>query len=111
MAQCTSNVGSDDARHTLRRVHQLILSDAGINVGGVKITAPIIRLHLQESGFNDRAINSLLDASDRQNTIAALSLLATLQALGDPAPGSTHAFCVIREALRTLGGLGTTNPS
>ncbi|KAJ7753463.1 hypothetical protein B0H16DRAFT_1886899, partial [Mycena metata] len=111
MAQCTSNVGTDDARRTLRRVRQLILSDAGINVGGVQITAPIIHLHLQESGFNNGAINSLLDTSDRQNTIAALSLLATLQALGDPAPGSTHIFCVICEALRTLGGLGTTNPA
>ncbi|KAJ7719515.1 hypothetical protein B0H16DRAFT_1897141, partial [Mycena metata] len=111
MAQCTSNVGTDDACHTLRRVRQLILSDAGINVGGVQITAPIIRLHLQESGFNNSAISSLLDTSDRQNIIAALSLLATLQALGDPAPGSTHIFCVIREALRTLGGLGTTNPA
>ncbi|KAJ7737566.1 hypothetical protein B0H16DRAFT_1466208 [Mycena metata] len=123
-----------NAQHALRCVRRLVLGNTGVraylrvnvgvvenderedetfalgsvqalNVGGFQITALIIRRHLEESGFTNSTIGNLLDPADPQDTARALSLLITMQNLGNPAPGSTPRFCATREALRNLGSL------
>ncbi|KAJ7751675.1 hypothetical protein B0H16DRAFT_1691266 [Mycena metata] len=94
-----------NAQHALRCVRRLVLGNTGVNVGGFQITALIIRRHLEKSGFTNSTIGNLLDPADPQDTTRALSLLITMQNLGNPAPGSTPRFCATREALRNLGSL------
>ncbi|KAJ7729751.1 hypothetical protein B0H16DRAFT_1469871 [Mycena metata] len=94
-----------NAQHMLRCVRRLVLGNTGVNVDGFQITALIIRRHLEESGFPNSTIDGLLDPTDPQDTARALSLLMTMQNLGNPAAGSTPRFCATREALRNLGSL------
>ncbi|KAJ7721365.1 hypothetical protein B0H16DRAFT_1791497 [Mycena metata] len=96
---------STNAQHMLRCVRRLVLGNTGVNVDGFQITALMIRRHLEESGFPNSTIDGLLDPMDPQDTARALSLLVTMQNLGNPAAGSTPRFCATREALRNLGSL------
>ncbi|KAJ7711747.1 hypothetical protein B0H16DRAFT_1744825 [Mycena metata] len=94
-----------NAQHMLRCVRRLVLGNTGVNVDGFQITALIIRRHLEESGFPNSTIDGLLDPTDPQDTARTLSLLMTMQNLGNPAAGSTPRFCATWEALRNLGSL------
>ncbi|KAJ7705818.1 hypothetical protein B0H16DRAFT_1826395 [Mycena metata] len=94
-----------NAQHVLKCVRRSVLGNTGVNVGSFQITALIIRRHLEDSGFTNTTIDTLLDPTDPQDTTRALSLLMSMQNLGNPAPGSTPRFCATREALRNLGSL------
>ncbi|KAJ6491055.1 hypothetical protein C8R45DRAFT_826083, partial [Mycena sanguinolenta] len=94
-----------DAKHALKCLRNLTMRDAGIKVRGFRVTAAIIREHLEHNGVKDRTICSFLNPRDRQHVMVAFSLLKAFWELPVAPMDSAPTFSRAREALAIFGKL------
>ncbi|KZT31450.1 hypothetical protein SISSUDRAFT_1072627 [Sistotremastrum suecicum HHB10207 ss-3] len=97
--------GDKDWKHIMKRLRNLLLRDAGVQVDGVHITTFLLRRHFNANDLTDRRIRYLLRPDDKQDVLLAFELLREIILLPPPLPSDDPAFAAVRRALNILGSL------
>lgn len=105
------HVGEDDLtcdkdwKHLFKRLHNLLLRERGIVIGGVRITPAILRAHFTSEGATAEHIQATFNPDDLQDVSIAFGMLKDIWTLPrvpskpNPSPG----FQNMRESLWIFG--------
>ena len=99
-------IADKDYKHVFKRLCNTILHDKGCVVCGVKVTCRLIHKHLQDVGFSNAHMDSVLDLTDKQDVVLAYHLLKDLWSLPLADLNSrTQPYTEVQEALYLYGQL------
>ena len=95
-----------DYKHILKRLRNTLLRLKCITLGGVVLTAQLLKRHLLKQGLKDeRGINALLSPKDKQDVKLMYDLLSSIAILPPALDTDSPSEQQSRKILRLLGNL------